>query len=154
AANIVVPFTPDNQKGTTKTGAVVVLGGQTGPNDQGPTGSGPMVTVSFTAQSGASGPAKIEFGSLEISGPNSTSIPNVTVTGGASGVGVDVPQWAQPTPETLPPTPTRPPPTTVGTPYGFAAAATASASRGAAAGNTPPATAPTAGPSQPAAQPP
>jgi hypothetical protein len=146
AANIVVPFKPDNQKGTTTVGAVIIIGGQAGPNDQGPTGTGPMVTVSFTAKSGTSGPAKIEFGNVQISGPNSTTISNVTVTGGTIGVGVDVSQLAQPTPETLA-SPTALPTSQGATPIGLEAQ-----KLGIAGGSTPQATAPTAGPTQPAAQ--
>jgi hypothetical protein len=83
-ASIAIPFKPDNQKGKVSTGGIAILGG---PPTDGPTGTGTVLTVSFTGQPGANGTAKIEFVDLQVSSTSAQNIPDVVVTGAVVGVG-------------------------------------------------------------------
>lgn len=85
-AMTVVPFKPDNTRGTVSIGAMVILGG---PVDGGPVGLGTLVTLQLTARSGAQGASELKFTSVVVTDAFAKVIPAVELTGAKIGVGVD-----------------------------------------------------------------
>jgi Cohesin domain len=104
-ANIAIPFRIDNANGQLIPGAIVILGGKP---DAGASGSGILLTASFSAKTGASGSTPIGLESFVLSSTNAQTIRGVKLTNGSVSIAGSAPAApaaaavAKPSPSTAP----------------------------------------------------